>query len=329
VRQRGGQAALAISALAALSLPPVARPAPVLLPRLAHGSNYGESFTFVADLADGTYVQVSLSFTNLGPGPTKGICRAVVASAGRPAWKASERVGRKEWSYQATPEERLGVGTCSVTHGQSATLVQADLEGGRVRLSIAAPLESQVPPGALVTVGPDHYRTEILLYRAPVEAAIALPGQAARSVSGFAYADHSRSTVQPKDLAARWIRFRGLRGDRGLLVLGRESHENEFGPLWSYDQSGRWQEYATFRLERSGTADAPAFRIHVLGGNGGIEIRSGALLLRDAPVEELGLLGKMVGPFVGSPVTYVYRARASKNGGPEIEGILEVELVGE
>ncbi len=320
--------AAAVSLLA-LFVPPAARAAPALRPVLARGSNYGESFTFIADLDDGSYVQLTFSLTNLGPGQTKGICRALVARAGRAPWKASERVGRKDWSYHAAVEERLDVGPCTVTHGQSATVVQTDLEGGKVRLSIPAPLQPRSPPGAVVTVGPDHYRTEILLYRVGVEAALALPGEAARTVSGLGYADHSRSTVQPKDLASRWVRFRGLRGDRGLLVLGRESRENEFGPLWSCEELGRWREYGSFRVERSGAAETPSFRVQLQGSPDAMEIRSGALLYRDAPVEDLGLLGRVVAPFVGSPVTYVYRARAIEKGGPEIEGVLEVELAGE
>lgn len=319
-----------IGCLILSALPEAGRASSVLLPVLGRGSSYAESYTFVGDLADGTYVQLTFSFTNLGPGPTKGICRVVVARVGHPPWKTSERVGRKDWSYSSTPEERLSIGPCAVTYGPLVTLIQADLDGGTIRLSIAAPLKPQAPPDAFVTIGLDHYRTEILLYRAPLEAVITLPGETARTLSGSGYADHSRSTVQPKDLAVRWVRFRGLRGDRGLLLLARESAENEFRPVWSCETLGHWREYTRFQLNRSGDSEeTPSFHVQLSGKAGGLEVRSTALLLRDAPVEDLGLLGKIVAPFVGSPVTYVFRARASGNGGPEVEGILEVELADE
>ncbi|MFL5299725.1 MAG: hypothetical protein ACJ79R_05195, partial [Anaeromyxobacteraceae bacterium] len=60
-----------------------------------------------------------------------------------------------------------------------------------------------------------------------------------------------------------------------------------------------------------------------------VDLRSGRLLYRDAPVEDLGLLGKLVRPFTGNPVTYVIRAQAQDGAGAPIEGILEVEFASE
>jgi hypothetical protein len=42
--------------------------------------------------------------------------------------------------------------------------------------------------------------------------------------------------------------------------------------------------------------------------------------------DEQGLLGSVVSPFVGAPVTYTFRATLSEAGRPDVPGILEVSL---
>ena len=64
------------------------------------------------------------------------------------------------------------------------------------------------------------------------------------------------------------------------------------------------------------------------GDHGVLEISSGRLLYRDAPLEDLGALGYLVAPFTGSPATYVYRARARDQDGP-VDGVLEVSVADE
>ena len=41
------------------------------------------------------------------------------------------------------------------------------------------------------------------------------------------------------------------------------------------------------------------------------------------------MIGKLLTPFTGSPVTYVYRGSARLGGGKPVEGVLEVELAEE
>src|SRR5512144_2864429 len=89
-------------AAATLAGPVAAGGAPALRPVPSGDRNYGESYTFIADLADGGYVQVSLAFTNIAPG-TKAVCRAVVALPERPPWSASDRVGAKGVGWRDGP----------------------------------------------------------------------------------------------------------------------------------------------------------------------------------------------------------------------------------
>ena len=314
---------LSVGAALALLGPLPARP-DVLRPVPSRSSWYGESFTFLADLDDGSYVQLTFSVTNIGPGTAKGICRAILVGPDGALWKASERVSRDEWSHQGGSEERLSVGPCAAWSGEGAG-AEVSLEGGRIRLAYADRLQRRGPM-SLVEAAGERFASEMLLLRGAVEAEIALPNSAPRRVAGSGYVDHSRGSVPPKDLARRWIRFRGLRGERGLLVLGREGHDGGFSPLWACDGAALCHHLSSFTVRREGNGRATTFAAHLQSLSEAIELRSGRLLYRDAPVEELGILGRLVAPIVGSPVTWVYRGTASVGGGPPVDGILEVEL---
>ncbi|HYS80782.1 MAG TPA: hypothetical protein VEM76_08735 [Anaeromyxobacteraceae bacterium] len=322
---RRGAAALVALLLAA---PGAARASTWLKPLLLKRGTYGESLTFVADLDDGGYLQLSIGMTNLGPGSTKGICRGLLVPAAGKPWKASARVGRDEIHWSSGEEERLSLAGCAATVGEAGTTVEVKLEGGTLRVAFAARPRREGQEST-VSVEGGRYLSEVLLHRAPLTATVSLPGAAPRTVAGAGYLDHTRSTIAPKDLARRWIRFRGLRGERGLLLLGREGHDGRFGPLWSCTEPGSCRDLLSFRVERQGRGGATAFRVEVASGEGPIELRSARLLYRDDPLEDLGVLGALIAPFTGAPVTYVYRATAQEGLGAPVDGILEVELSGE
>lgn len=318
--------AVLVAALAAA--PAAAGASSWLRPLLLKRSSYGESFTFIADLDDGTYVQATLSFTNLGPGSTKGLCRAVVVRPAGGAWKASTRVGKDQYGWRDGSDEKLAVGPCSAWVDAEATGVEVPLEGGRARLVFAARPSTRAARETDLAVGDGRYQTDVLLAHVPVEATLALPGEPERRAAGGGYADHTRSTVAPKDLARGWIRFRALRGERALVVLGRRAQDGSVAPLWACE-AGRCRDYTSFDAVREGSGQAPAFDVRVTAPDAAIDLRSGRLLYRDAPVEDLGVLGRLVMPFTGNPVTYVYRARAREGAGAPVEGILEVDLASE
>jgi hypothetical protein len=321
-------AALALALAVAALAPARAQAAPLLRPApVSHGS-YGETFTFLADLEDGGYLHLSLGLTNLGPGSTKGVCRAVVVGPDGAVWRGSERVGKDAWRWEEGDPERLTVGPCHAWSGAAGSGVELKVDGGTVRLESDRPLAERAPPEGTITVGRDYYRTSLLLSRAPVRVSLALPGQPTRTVAGGAFADHSRSTVKPRDLAMRWVRFRVLRGARGALLLGREGLDGRFAPAWICEDPGpACRRFSSFQVERSGEQN-PAFGVALAADGVPLRLDSGRLLFRDAPVEELGVLGKVVAPFVGSPVTYIYRGTLSGDG-PPVEGILEVQLAQE
>lgn len=316
-------ARLLAAALAAV--PAAASASAFLRPLLLDRGTYGESFTFVADLEDGTYLQAGLSFTNLGPGSTKGICRALVVAPDGQLWDAHERFSRAEIAWHDGGDERLTVGPCAAFVTEEGAGIEVKLEGGAVRLTTPARPRRQGGDSD-VKVDGRPYQSEVLLYRVPVTVTLALPG-GARTVAGGGFLDHGRSAVPTKDLFRRWVRFRALRADRPLLLLAREGQDGRFGPAWLCGEAGCRDE-AGFAVERRGAGADSAFAIEVKGA-APLRIRSGRLLYRDAPLDHVGMLAPLVRPFTGAPVTYVYRATAQAEGGPPVEGILEVELAGE
>jgi hypothetical protein len=312
-------------AIAALALGAARHVPCVLLPTLSDRDSYGESHTFIADLDDGTYVQLSLAVTNLGPGGLKGICQGRVVPPRGAAWRGFTRVGRDEWSWRGGDGERLGVGPCSAWLSADGMGASVSLEGARVQLTYAERPRGRAARDTVVVQGGDIYRAEVLLSRTPVTASVELPGRPPWCGSGSGYYDHSRSTTPPRELARRWIRFRALRGPRPFLLLGREGGDGRMGPIWSCRGAGDCRDEDSFEVVRSGGDPAPAFRVLVRGEGRVLTLTSGRLLYREAPLEDLGIIGRLVAPFIGAPVNYVYRAQAMGEGAP-IDGVLEVEL---
>ncbi|HZA13682.1 MAG TPA: hypothetical protein VE618_04275 [Myxococcaceae bacterium] len=292
---------------------------------------WSESFTFLADADDGSYVWAQLSLTNLGPGSGNGSCRVLVFRPNRPAFIARARAGRPDWRYvaaYAAYPERLDVplGRCSAQGGEQPR-VRATLEGRTVELRFAQPFQPFLPPGAELTLSSGRYRSEVLLPFAAVE--LSLSGKDWGShenptrLGGVGYADHSRSTVTPPKLAARWLRFRALRANPRTLLLGREAPDGSFGPVYAWQEGEAPEKLVRFALARTGTEAATSWRAEVPGAG---VLQTLALLHRSAPVQELGALGILVRPIVGSPVTYTYRAVLERSDAAPLAGVMEVSL---
>jgi hypothetical protein len=291
--------------------------------------NYGESFTFIGDLEDGTFVLVQLSLTNLGPGSRHGICRASVLKPGQRAWTPQKKVGEKEWSYDVT-SGTLQVGACTARSAGGFTRVEAPLDGGRVALEYAAPVQPRSPEGSDVEVGSARYRHEVTLAFSPLRVTLQLPKGAEETRVGGGYADHTRSTIAPAKLAKRWVRFRALRGGERLVLLAREGQDGEFGPVYEWEEGGSPRLLEHFTLSREGAKERSVWKVEVFGdGGAALVLRSTQLLKRDAPVEDLGVLAGLVKPVVGSPVTYLHRAVLERAGKPPLAGLMEVTLEGD
>lgn len=285
---------------------------------------YLESFTFVSDLDDGTFLHVQLAVTNVGPGAGHGVCRLVVADGTRPVWGGGLRVDRAGWK-DSTPTH-LQIGTCEAEATENGTRVRVALDDASVDLVFVEAARARDPVAADVTVDGARYVATILHERAPVHGTLKMKTASSRDVRGFGYADHSRSEVVGSRLARRWVRFRAL-GDGGpVLLLAREGLDGAFSPAWAQGRDRARLALERFDVSRSGAAKEPSFRIAFGHESRVAQVQSTRLLYRSAPVEELGVIGHLVKPFVGSPVTYMHRAALSWRDGSTIEGILEVSL---
>ncbi|WP_224249264.1 hypothetical protein [Hyalangium gracile] len=312
--------------LAVLTLPLLAGAGGVLEPMPSTSDNYGESFSFMVDLEDGTFVAAQFSITNLGPGSRHGVCRATVLRPGRKPWTPQVKVDSDEWGYDAATST-LRMGPCTL-HAGSGTFISVPLDKGLLNISFSEPPAPKAPPGSEVLVGNARYRHEVLVPFSTAKVSLRMPGQdALLELSGGGYGDHSHSTVAPAKLARSWVRFRAVRGDSNVLVLAREGFDGGFAPAYVWSSGGAPQLLQRFDLHRKDDGESKStasWEAELSGAEGSVTVRSTALLLRSAPVQDLGVLGSLVKPVVGSPVTYVLRAVLVRPGQPDVHGVMEV-----
>lgn len=318
------QPTLAAAALAGLLAAGAARAEPVLRPEALPADEYLEAFTFVADLDDGTYVQLQLAVTNLGPGEGTGLCRAVVKRPGAAAWTGQARYARSAWSHRAgAAGEVLTVGPCTAASGDG-TRIRVALDGRSVELAFpGASAELASPPDVREAGG--QYRSAVL--QAFTAVSVRLEGfDAASPLPGGGYADHSRSDLAPAVLARRWVRFRALRPPHQLLVLGRQRPDGSWAPAWIWRQGEAPRALDDIGLRRAAGPDG-AWTASLRDGPDAGTVASGPRLHRHAPLEELGPLGWLLDAVLDAPVTYTYRGTLEASG--PVEGILEVSVLGE
>ena len=139
-----------LTLLAALCLPFGAGASAVLEPLPSTSDNYGESFTFMVDLDDGTFISAQFSVTNLGPGSRNGVCRATVVRPGRKAWTPQVKVDSDEWGYDAATST-LRMGPCTL-HASTGTYISVPLDNGLLSISFSDPPLPQAPQGSEVII---------------------------------------------------------------------------------------------------------------------------------------------------------------------------------
>jgi hypothetical protein len=296
----------------------------VLEPAELPSDDYAETFTFVADLDDGTYVQLQLAVTNLGPGSGIGLCRVLVKRPVDAPWTRHERYGRTGWSYGAREDgEVLSIGGCSVRSG-AQTVVRAALGGRSVELTFPGPLSELAPP-MVIRVRDREYRAWVLQAFTPVTAR--LEGfRVAGPQAGGGYADHSRTTVPAGALGRRWVRFRALRPPNRLLMAARQQPDGRWDPAWIWRQGEAPRPLSTVELLRAPGA-AGAWSVALRDGPATDTLSTGQRLYRHAPLEELGPLAWVAKAVIEVPVTTTYRAMLAAS--PPADGVLEVSILGE
>ncbi len=307
-----------------------------LAPSPLTDDHYSETYTAIIDLDDGTYAQLQLGISNLGPGDSRGMCRALLVTPDRTAWTANLRGDSGTWSYTATPEPTFATPSCRITERASSVDIDAELEGTRLHLHLATPLRAVRPPDGALNVPGERggiYESDILVPWAEATLDVTRAGQADSTRSGVGYIDHSRTTTLPDGIARGWLRFRALRGECAQLLLLRWPPVDGAAHGWHW-RRGMVAPIA-LHLSNARLPSAPPEQ-------GGAAINLGSeqesfvmtprfMLYRHAPVEELGFVGRLIKAWFGNPTTRTYRAvyRGPSDPCGDVPGILEITHVKE
>lgn len=318
-----------LAALAGENTPAAAHE--ILRPRVENEKTFSESYTLIADLDGDVYVQLQVAVTNVGVSSRRGGCRLLWIEGGEPTWTESAQVSSQEWSHRGGDEPTLTVGRCSL-RGGAETVLKVAFDSGEVTLKLNEPIEPVRPLDRRMQFGTSFYESDILVPWASAEVTVIKDGLPARTLRGHGYGDHSRSTTMPADLAKRWVRFRGLNGGSSVLLLARFPSDGGAvdGWMWREGQASP-EALREVRLERR-TGSDEQWDVHAESVSGSvIEIATRRQIHRYAPMEENGLMGRMLQGIVGNPVTRTYRAELREPGseGAELGGIAEVTIIDE
>jgi len=289
-----------------------------MVPRLLPQETYGETWTAIADLQDGTYVKVQLNLTNLGPGQGNAYCRTLIARPNQPVQQAHLR---GPWSAEPGA---LRVGPCSMVWRPGHLAAVAPLEGHSVRLKLRTRHPRFTPPDSRVRSEGGLYVSDILLPPGRAQAVLVVGSGEPHSLRGGGYADHSVSTLVPGRIARRWVRFRALRGHNPTLLLVRYPPGDASPRGWTW-QNGHLHRLTNLRLFSHDTADR--WRLQGQLQNEPFRFSTGHRILRSAPVEALGALSRVARALVGNPVTSTFRARLELPAQHRLSGIAEVARV--
>jgi len=300
--------------VAGLLLASPARADGVLTPEILAAETYAESFTAITDLDDGTFLLLQVAFSNVGLGDGHGACRLLWVTPDGGSTNDVGGVDRSEWRSTGS---QLSVGGCTLTDGEAFTF-SARLEERQAELRIPRPLQPRTPPGARVDAGDRFFESELLIADAPVSARLSSPA-GERTVAGRVVVDHTRSTALPPQVARGWARFRGMRGDRPVLIEVRFAPDGlPVGWIW-------WRgETAPAPLPRALPSESADGHLTIQTAQGTLTMVPGRELYMYRPVAELGRIGVLARPFIGDPTTTTTRGTLlNAEGVPVAAGIME------
>ena len=323
----------------------------ILKPSLINDEFYSETFTLFADMDNGQYLYGQIGISNIGPGDQNGFCRVMIYRPGQITINKSAIFKRSQWQYKNKPVQSLTVGLCSLTiDKQNRLTFFGDVENTTLHINLEASLETinttniNKPDSAFTRVnntqqGKDFYSSEILIPWSPAKAAAHKTNSKVNLKSGFGYVDHSISTFLPSELASKWIRFRAINEKDSTLLIARYPilSGSPEGWLWNQNEipaqilkiSSNLNKLSTLTNSTSFSHSPSLPQIEIEASDNKYAIKAEQLIYRQAPLEEKGLLGKMLSQFIGNPVTYSYRASIMVNSEDTIKGILEVSTFNE
>ncbi|MBV71048.1 MAG: hypothetical protein CMH52_06815 [Myxococcales bacterium] len=290
--------------------------APVLQPRPISTEAYGESYTAIAHMTDGTYLLIQYVFTNAGWGDGKAACRILHVPTGSKGNNEAARFDKDQWSYSASGNQ-LKVGSCYLKSSSKETVFHAETKSMSATLKLSAPSIATRAPGHKVTVDDDEfYQSEILIPWTTADAEIK-NAAGKKTVTGHGYLDHSRSNTRLPKVAQQWVRFRGFVGaDQVLVEYKKDAEGRSTGWVWKKSVGHpKAISQGEYQVKKMGSGLKLSMAI------GTIDTQKRLYAYR--PAKEWGLLGKMAKPWVGDPITTTYAATLVDKNGTSISGILE------
>ena len=307
---------LAVLSVVAMS----AHAGPILKPQPLPDEAYGEAYTAVASLEDGSFVLLQLMFSNAGVGSRKAACRALWVPPGKAGINASQKIDSDNWSYNSA-NDTLTAGTCSLGTNGSSIKFSARLPDLSVALNIATSLRTVKPPNHRVNVKQAFYQAELLVPAARATASIKAGGQIVNT-RGMAHLDHSLSNVLMPNAASCWMRFRGFFGESPTLAQVRVAPDGGPADGWIWPLNDSAPTPLSNAQIKIGRTDKGRPTLSVTGSST-LEVAPSRQLYRYRPAEAYGALGRLASPWIGDPTTTTYRARGTTSKG-SVSGILEV-----
>lgn len=282
---------------------------------------YSETYSWMADLDDGTYVLAQMLVTNIGPGDRNAACRYIVASSSG-STSDGKSYDEGEWSKILNG---FRVGKCRLSADANGARMHIEVNDATIDLTTSTPFVARRPPSGQVQVPSGRYGVEVLATHHDVTVALKLDGKP-RSAKGRGFINHSRATALPGKVARRWVRFRAVRGDEPWVVHARLPADGSAATGFTItDDETKTVSFA--RVGSRGTGAKRAYRAQIETEAGRLSITTtGEPLFRDAPFEKYGWLGKLLGSLLGNPVTFTYRAKLEVDR-RTIEGVVEIALI--
>ena len=295
-------------------------------PKVSHQDTYAESMTAKVDFEDGTYLLVQFFSTNVGMGSEKAACKVLLLKQGQEPYSQGNEVKKGSWGYD--PDTRkLSVAKCTVINHQDGVAMAGQVDDLRFDLKFDKKARRYRIPDSFLSNGKDFYEYEVYLPWSSVKGTIQLRDLPEQEVKGFGSIDHSRSTTMPRDIASRWIHFIGLHKGKRCILRLRFPDEKTQPQVWIW-REGEKKPTLLGAMDFTPMDKVPegdGFKLEAKLGDEHLILSMDTFLYRYAPLEEYGLLGAMLQPWVGRPETRTFRATLQDvKTGMSSPGILEI-----
>lgn len=194
-----------------------------LQPHLYGTESYSESWSHGVWNEQGKFLLgVDFIVTNLGIGDHHGaVALDLVDEDGRHK-HCKKEYDDDEWKWSRN-DFRLDFGGNHLSGDTKSLQIEVACQQYRVRLTFENQLPAAKPGSGELSFGNEgNYWLVFTSPRARVSGTVTSADKS-RKISGIGYADHSRMTIAPYDMARRWFRFKHVVADHSLVLAAMET----------------------------------------------------------------------------------------------------------